>query len=510
MKILNLSYALLLAGALFSCTKLEQRLRSEVSAESSSVTATGLLQSAYEFLNSPYQDQARIWCLNEHTTDECVGPTRAGDWDDNGVWRVLHAHTWAADHGFAAATFSELLQVQFAASSVLTKSPSTQQAAEARFLRALSMFSVLDVWDQVPFRASLTDLKQLPETKKGQACADFIISELEAIINDLPNGPAIKANKNAARALLMKLYLNRGVFANRQSPTFATADMAKVVSLADQITGFSYTTNYYKNFSPDNETASTENIFSLENTNGVRGGNNQSRWYCTLHYNQNPSGWNGFTTLSDFYNKFLITPQDTTDKRLGGPYLTGYYAGVTDVSGLRVGLLVGQQYNQNGVALTDRGGNPLSFTPQVALVESGNNLEVTGIRVIKFPPDYQFNFPARNDMVLLRYADVQLMKAEALLRQGAGNEPAARAIVNALRTARGATSTYSTLTLDNILDERGRELYWEGWRRNDLIRFGKWLQAWQLKSASDAKRLLFPIPSDQLALNPNLTQNPGY
>jgi hypothetical protein len=282
------------------------------------------------------------------------------------------------------------------------------------------------------------------------------------------------------------------------------------VSLADQITGFSYTTNYYKNFSPDNETASTENIFSLENTNGVRGGNNQSRWYCTLHYNQNPSGWNGFTTLSDFYNKFLITPQDTTDKRLGGPYLTGYYAGVTDVSGLRVGLLVGQQYNQNGVALTDRGGNPLSFTPQVALVESGNNLEVTGIRVIKFPPDYQFNFPARNDMVLLRYADVQLMKAEALLRQGAGNEPAARAIVNALRTARGATSTYSTLTLDNILDERGRELYWEGWRRNDLIRFGKWLQAWQLKSASDAKRLLFPIPSDQLALNPNLTQNPGY
>jgi hypothetical protein len=502
MKIVKISYALLLTGALFSCTKLEQKLRSEVAAESSSVTATGLLQSAYEAMNGPYQDQARLWCLNEHTTDECVGPTRAGDWDDNGVWRVLHAHTWAPDHTFAAATFNELLQVQFAASTVLTKSPTPQQAAEARFIRALSMFSVLDVWDQVPYRASLADLKQLPETKKGQTGADFIISELEAIINDLPNGTpttAIKANKNAARALLMKLYLNRGVYANRQSPTFAAADMAKVVTLADQITGYSYTTNFYKNFSPDNETASTENIYSLENTNGVRGGNNQSRWYCTLHYNQNPSGWNGFTTLSDFYNKF-----ETADTRRSADY-----TGVTDISGLKVGFLVGQQYNQNGVALNDRGGNPLAFTPAVALVENGANLEVTGIRVIKFPPDYQFTFPSRNDMVILRYADVQLMKAEALLRQGAANEPAARGIVNALRTVRGA-STLGTLTLDNLLDERGRELYWEGWRRNDLVRFGKWLQAWQLKSASDPKRLLFPIPSDQLALNPNLAQNPGY
>lgn len=503
MKISKLSYALLLIAALASCSKLEQKLRDQVSAESSNVTAAGLLQSAYETMNSPYQDQARLWCLNEHTTDECVGPTRAGDWDDNGVWRVLHAHTWLPDHGFAAATFNELLQIQFAASTVLTKSPTAQQAAEARFIRALSMFSVLDVWDQVPYRASLADLKVLPETKKGQSGADFIISELEAIINDLPTGTpttAIKANKNAARALLMKLYLNRGVYANRQTPTFAAADMAKVVTLADQITGYSYTPNFYKNFGPDNETVSTENIYSLENKPGVRGGNVRSRWFCTLHYNQNPSGWNGFTTLSDFYNKF-----EAVDTRRGATY-----AGVTNVSGLTVGFLVGQQYDQNGVALKDRGGNPLSFTPSVALVENGANLEVTGIRVIKFPPDYVTGADQKeNDMVILRWADVQLMKAEALLRQGAANEPAARTIVNALRAVRGATPLV-TLTLDNLLDERGREFYWEGWRRNDLIRFGKWLQAWQLKSASDPKRLLFPIPSDQLALNPNLVQNPGY
>jgi len=508
MKFNKIIYALLVTAALASCTKLEQKLRSEVGAESSSVTAAGLLQSAYETMNSPYQDQARLWCLNEHTTDECVGPTRAGDWDDNGVWRVLHAHTWLPDHGFAQATFSELLQVQFAASIVLTKSPSAQQAAEARFIRALSMFTVLDVWDQVPFRSSLVDLKQLPEIKKGQTCADFVISELEAIINDLPNGAANRANKNAARALLMKLYLNRGVYANRQTPTFAPADMAKVITYADQITGYSLTPNIYKNFGPDNQTASTENIYTLENTPGIRGGNVRSRWFCTLHYNQNPSGWNGFTTLSDFYNKF-----GATDRRRGDTY-----TGVTDVSGLRVGLLVGQQYDQNGVALKDRGGNPLAFTPAVALVENGANLEVTGIRVIKYPPDYSGPDQKDNDMVILRYADVMLMKAEALVRSGGSNATALDLVNQVRRRGHGVpvnvpnvlVDLSGTLTTDQILDERGREFYWEGWRRNDLIRFGKWLLAWQLKSASDPKRLLFPIPADQLALNPNLVQNSGY
>ena len=99
------------------------------------------------------------------------------------------------------------------------------------------------------------------------------------------------------------------------------------------------------------------------------------------------------------------------------------------------------------------------------------------------------------------------MKAEALLRTG--NAAGGLAIVNQIRTARGATPLAS-LTADNLLDERGRELYWEGWRRNDLIRFGKFLNAWQEKAASTSERLLFPIPNEQLAVNPNLTQNPGY
>ncbi len=500
MKNLKLLVLLLITVFSFSCTKLEQNQRGALNIESSTVNAAGLLQSAYETLNNPFQDQSRFWAASEHTTDEAIGPTRGPDWDDNGVWRVLHNHTWNADHQFLSDTYRELLQAQFAASSVLDKNPTPQQAAEARFIRALSMFAVLDGWDQVPFRSDLKDLKKLPEIKKGAAAADFIISELNAIINDLPAGSSsniIKANKNAARVLMMKLYLNKGVYANRATPTFAAGDMQQVITLADQITGYSLSSNFYDNFSPDNSTKSTEIIYALENTNGVRGGNNQSRWYCTLHYNQRPSGWNGFTTLSDFYDKF-----EATDKRRGDSY-----TGVTNVSGLRVGLLVGQQFDQNGTALKDRSGAPLSFTRDVKIKETGTNLEVTGIRVIKYPPDYAKEFPAENEYVIFRWADVMLMKAEALLRTG--NAAAGLAIVNQIRANRGATALAS-LTADNLLDERGRELYWEGWRRNDLVRFGKYLNAYQEKPASTSERLLFPIPNEQLAVNPALKQNPGY
>jgi hypothetical protein len=160
------------------------------------------------------------------------------------------------------------------------------------------------------------------------------------------------------------------------------------------------------------------------------------------------------------------------------------------------------------VALKDRTGAPLSFTPQVKLTETGSNLEVTGIRVVKYPIDYTGGDNANNDYVYFRLADVMLMKAEAILRGGTDPQTPLQ-LVNLVRARSGATALGS-VTLDVLLDERGRELYWEGYRRMDLIRFGKYLQAWQEKAASDPKVLIFPIPARTLAANPNLVQNPGY
>ncbi|AXY76975.1 RagB/SusD family nutrient uptake outer membrane protein [Paraflavitalea soli] len=503
MKYTRLLFFIIPVFLLVACTKLEEKLNGEVSpdqvAGGGSSTAS-LLKGVYDAMRSPYQDQSRFWAAQEHTSDECIGPTRGGDWDDNGVWRILHVHKWDGDHLFLRQTFEDLGGVIYAGTDMLRFNPTAQQAAEARFLRAFAMFSMLDGWDQVPYREPGGDILQAPKVRKGTEALDYIIAEVNAIMNDLPATPVNKANKDAARVLLMKCYINKGVIANRATPAFAAADMDQVITLADQIINsnkYKLATQYFDNFAPNNDVISTENIFTAENIGGSSSGNVRSRWFCTLHYNNNPGGWNGFTTLSDFYNKF-----EAADVRRSQSY-----PGVTNVSGIKPGFLVGQQFDQNGVALKDRGGRPLAFTPEVKAIEIGTNLEVTGIRVIKYPIDYNNGDNSNNDYVYYRYADVILMKAEALLRKN--NAAAALPLVNEVRTKRGIAALAS-VNLDQLLDERGREFYWEGMRRNDLIRFGKFLQPWQEKPTDDPKNLLFPIPNQQIAANPNLVQNTGY
>ena len=492
-----------------SCTKLDEDLRSDIPRSEADKLANvnALLKATYDGLQLPFQDQANVWALQEHSTDEAIPPTRAGDWDDNGVWRVLHTHTWNADHTYVRDVFNNLLGVTFNATNVLSFKPTAQQAAEAKFLRALAMYTVLDLYNQVPFREPGENLLNAPKVLKGLDALNFIITDLNAIIPDLPaNSQAYVANKDAAKVLLMKCYLNKGVYAKRDAPTFDAADMNQVITLADQITAttkYNLSANFYDNFAPNNADISKELIFTQQNGPGInRNGNSaRSRYYCTLHY-KSPipgGGWNGFTTLSDFYDKF-----EATDKRRGDSY-----PGFTDSSGLKVGLLLGQQFDKNGNALTDRSGSrPLSFTREIKLIETGANLEVTGIRVVKYVPDLYNGDNVNNDYVFFRYADVLLMKAEALVRTNAA--AAALPIVNSIRTKRLA-SALATVTLDNLLDERGRELYWESWRRQDLIRFGKFLQPFQEKpNTSGKERLVYPIPNAALAVNPNLEQNTGY
>lgn len=507
---------LALAGlTITGCTKLDEKLGStlERSEADSVIQVASLLKTAYDGLQLPYQDQSNLWALQEMPSDEAVAPTRGGDWDDNGQWRSLKTHSWTPEHPIIGATFTNLLLLQYSATNVLNFGPSKQQAAEARFLRALSMFSVLDAFGQVPFREPGEDLRQAPNVLSGQAAVDFIIAELTAILPDLPERsatvPAYVANKDAARTLLMKTYLNKGAFLNPAQPTFEAADMAQVVTLANEIiTSGRYTlaNNYFDNLAYNNDEIGTENIFTQQNGPGqstVRPGNAAfCHWAPTLHYHQTPGGWNGFSTVSDFYDKF-----EASDTRRGGPY-----PGLTPLTGLNVGFLVGQQYDKDGNALKDRKGNNLAFTRELALQESGNDLEIKGIRVVKYPPDMvtpngSNSNNGSNDWVFFRLADVMLMKAEALMRSGHTGD--ALPVVNELRMKRKATAL-GALTLDILLDERGREMYWEGWRRQDLIRFNKFLEPWQLKPADDPKYLLFPIPVSALAVNPNLKQNPDY
>jgi hypothetical protein len=493
------AFSILAAG----CTKLDEKLNGQVeNADVTSGNVGSLLSGAYTSMRSPYQGTYGWWALQEFPSDEAIAPTRAGDWDDNGAWRALHLHRWDADHPRITSVFRDLNSVTYATTNLLQFNPSTTQEAEARFLRAMAQFSVLDGWGQVPYRDPGEEVTVAARVRPAGEAWDYIVAELNAILPNLPEGPNYIANKDAARVLLMKCYLNKGAFLNRQTPTFDAADMNQVITLADQIinTGkYTLSANYFDNFAPKNDALSKENIFTAQNLGGASAGGVNSTWIAGLHYNQRPGGNNGFATLAAFYNKF-----EASDKRRGGPY-----QGVTDVSGINVGLLVGQQKDEKGTVLKDRRGNNLIFTPEVSIIERDpNHLEVAGIRVVKYPIDYAnlSTGVSENDWVYFRYADVLLMKAEALLRTSQ-NAPAL-AIVNNLRVVRGA-SPITTLTLENLLDERGREFYWEGMRRQDLIRFGQYLTPTQEKTADDPKYLLFPIPNPQLT-NTNLVQNPGY
>ncbi len=546
-------FALLFAGVVSGCSKLDESLNSNLTnqqtADALGASGTGLLlKTAYADLGGPFGDVGQMVNLTGNASDESLVPTRGGDWDDNGAWRVMHNHTWNADLGSILNTFNSLNKINFDATNVLAFGPTAAQAAEARFLRAYALYNLLDFYGQYPIRNPGDNLLNAPEVKRGAAAIDFIIAELNAILATVPAAsPNInyKANPDAVRMLLMRCYLNKGAFINRAAPTFADADMQQVITLGNAIISsgrYSYTPDYFDNFTADNQGKTREAVWAYDNTSGVSTNNSgiTSHWYRTLHYNSyDPkapnAGWNGFSTVAEFYNSFGIagtptqTPDDTLlDKRIGGRFK----AGVTDVpgSGLRPGLLIGQQFDHLGNKKHYRGWLPtdgpnaklLSFNPVIGagMIETVPGLlEATGIRVLKWSPDFaQYDGSGGNDLIIFRYPDVVLMVAEAMMRKAAPDNAGALALVNGLRAARGAanlpsmtlnsaTNTYAPLTL---LAERGREMYWEYVRRTDLIRFGVFTIAWPYKPTDAAKYLLYPIPSQALAANPNLTQNPGY
>jgi hypothetical protein len=451
--------------------------------------------------------QDQLFSLEENVTDECLVPTRAGDWDDNGVWRTLHTHAWDATHGQSSTVFNNLGTLESDATTVLALNPSAEQAGEAIFLRSLAQFYFLDLYGQVPYRtvAKYNSVDAAPVMTPAEA-VDTLVNDLSGIISVLSASNAnYQATPNAARFLLMKVLLNKQAFLNRQHPAAQDpGDMTQVYALGMAIKNsglYSYTTNYFDNFGPNN------------GGYGAAGTGGQSTEGIFVYPN---NGTASLSTIADVYNAF-----DPTDTRRGNvPYPAPNTAGVSPISGLNVGLDEGQQYNETGAAVHDRKGNLLVFAPTVNNVETNvATLEGDGIRGIKYYPDYaHYTSTSSNQLMIFRYADVRLMMAEADLSGASGGAADALSIVNEVHTARGAAplasiSLVNTANLydgTTMLEERQKELWWESWRRQDLIRMGVFLQPWALKTTDDPKFLLFPIPATQLVANPNLKQNPGY
>jgi starch-binding outer membrane protein, SusD/RagB family len=282
------------------------------------------------------------------------------------------------------------------------------------------------------------------------------------------------------------MYLNAQVYTG-------TAQWQKVVDMCNNVINsgaFSLTTNMIDNFASPTQAASTEIISAFTKDPTQNAGNNQFILYTNNGLDQKkynlPFGpANGYSTTQAALDKY--ENQDTR----------------------RNFIEYGPQYYLDGTTpLAYPNGQQLVLIPVQDIVSAQDN---EGYKVLKYTPvgAKWSGFNADNDLVLERYSDVLLMKAEALFRLGDATN--ALPLVNQVR-ARSHATAVASLTLQDLEDERAREFLWEGCRRTDMIRFGDYFTGtWPFKTTQTQDfHKLYPIPNAQLVANPNLQQNPGY
>lgn len=506
----------LFAGVLalgVGCTNLDERIIDGTDITNADPDA--ILTSAYNGLRA-FQSQEQMFALQEASTDIMMVPTRGGDWDDNGEWRLDHSHNWTATSREGRNSWGALLSSVYNCDLALSITGiAPEKKAQALFLKAFYYYNVVDFFGQAPYREAGSSPDDFPKVwTSAEATAQIIAMLEEALPNLAEKGsdPSV-ANKDAARFLLAKIYMNKAVFDSNTHTGFSAnnvANMNKVIEYVDAITAGGKTnlaSDYWDNFKPANHTTK-EVIFTSKNINGVEMGGIRSRWYMGAHYNQTPGGWNGFSILGEFYDTF-----DSNDRRIKNDD-----SGIISAFGNPMGMQIGQQYAPGGVTKlkvrAQAGGGDLIFDKNLPAnqIVAAEDLETAGVRPQKYIPDVSNMDKPENDYVFFRYADALLMKAEALARGGSATAVApvsASAIAAALDSRTGITTPTDLSSLAGILKARGNELWAEGWRRNDMIRFGTYTTSRRTMTNTDGYRVLMPIPASAL-INPNIQQNPGY
>ena len=505
---------LIMSLNLLSCTDLQEEILDEITGKESindPSNIPNLVVPAYATLRDLWWRQS-VWGLEETCTDECMFPTRGSDWFDGGVWQEAFKHTWSPEHRDIQDTWDRLATGVARSNYVLNlldeMEPSAELAqykAELRFLRAFYSYYFMDLYGKVPFREyTETNYAVNPQILNRQEAFDFIVNECNEILPDLGSKydvPYGRINKDVVTMFLAKLYLNKEVYTGE-------ADWNSCVQYCDELINsgrYALADDYFGIFSVENNENFTNNdeaifVTIFDDTEDM-GSDNNCQWvHPTLHYSQtlanNYGPWNGCVVPEDFFNK-IDTANDIRyqDNRIKA------------TTGANIGFLIGQQYDENGTALETRQHEPLIYTPECPLSGAREN---QGVRALKYEPKIPVVNSARtaNDFVVWRIADAYLMRAEAQFRINGGG----LSDINAVRVKRGLTEL-SAITEQAILDERGFEFYWEGHRRQDLIRFDKFNEAWPNKPQSAATTKIFPIPQRALDAYDDtdlISQNPGY
>jgi len=439
-----------------------------------------------------------LWNLQELPTDEAVC-----GWDDPGI-PELNFMTWNSISPFVVAMYNRIFYqiplcnefLRYTTEEWMTgqgfseedKATIRQYALEARFIRALSYYHAMDLFGNVPF-VTEDDLpgSGLPEQINRVDLFNYVESELLAIEPDMgaPRFQYARADKATVWSLLAKLYLNAEVYAG-------TNRYADCVNFANRVinAGYALDAEYRWLFLADNH-QSTEIIFpvTFDGMSTRTFGGTTFLVHASITDSMAPfqsrfgtnGGWNGLRTTRALVEKF----QDTSDSR--NFFWTRGHT-------LDISAVAGRPFEGYGIT-------------------KWRNVRRDGSIA---------NDPTRNfvdiDFPMFRLADIYLTYAEAVTRGGGGDPALALQYVNDLR-ARGGIAALGALTPQDILDERARELYWEGHRRTDLIRYGQFTggtYVWPWKGADSAGVAvgeylnLYPLPATDLVANPNLRQNPNY
>ena len=447
-----------------------------------------------------------LFVTQEFSTDEAIIA-----WAD-GALPTLNTQMWSPANEFLEGTFSRAFYHISVANEFLRQTTDEKLTArgvdanlkaeiatfraEARFLRAFSYYNLMDLFGNVPITTENDPVGFFyPEQKTRAEVFAFVESEFKDLDNSLAASKTNeygRVDKTAAKFLLAQVYLNAKVYTGTERYSEAVA------LCSDIITGSGYTfanIPYGYLFSADNNRNGAQNevIFPIVGDgNAIRatGGGMSFIMHASIGGSMDAAsrgmdgGWQGIRTRREFVNLF---PDETAtaDKR-GTFYTAGQVKDIANVGTFTDGYAVTKYINKNS---------------------DGSAAQRNDIPDIDFP--------------MFRLTDAYLMYAEATLRGAAGgNVATALGYVNQIRDrADAAPINTAQLTLDFILDERGRELFWECHRRTDLSRFGKFSggsKIWQWKggimagAATASFRDLMPIPARTIQANPTLKQNPGY
>ena len=534
----NLFLATSVSALIFSCTDLEEELIGDIT-KAVTVSAPNIggaagggndaLAGAYSQLQwSGTANHSSYFSLQGLVSDEMAVAAKGGDWYDGGVLVQLHRHTFDPTNGFIGNTWGGQYGAIGAINDAIANlGLSAGDIMQMRALRAYFYWRMLDLYGRV--KIVTTPGGDAPQSTRAELYA-FVESELLAALGTteitanttfsdtgLPaSGSVYRVNRYAALGFLTKLYLNHAIYLGTETTaTYTKAAQASQIimdSNAFQLCASGCTVanlakrpavetdpdnleGYAAVFAPNNEN-NVEHIFSVNYDEATAGGMNFAK--MTLHYssqltwNFEAQPWNGYAALEEFYNSY-----ENGDARKANNFIVGPQK---DYGGSAL----------NDFAADDTGGIVLDYTPAINELEP-NALRQSGARLGKFSFQ-QFGRPDQsNDFPIVRLGDVMLMSAEAQMR-AAGNwsHAPALALVNAVRT-RAGVSAFSSMTADEFLAERGREMFQESSRRTDLIRFGKYSSGtWWEKAASPAHKTLFPIPFDAIQSSTGLSQNAGY